>query len=641
MKKLLLSCFLTAILSIGFSGLIENANAQTSLLYDWNFNNLPALLKRPVPPILADFTANSSTVSPDSVYLEYYVLPGTSAGWATGNNGGGQIDQTGGTDSNARNGDIPGNGMRCRNPVDSAELRWHIPSTGFTGLVITFALQSSSTTSGDSAQIYSYSTDGGVTWKYSNITVNGANNDTLNVEQGGTAGPYESGTLFGLVHITLTDPAAYNNPKLIFRITFEGNTHLLSGNNRFDNFTVDGVGKTGPPPASITMKTPVAGTIFVPGQKTLISFHPVNTVGQVRTIQFSSDSGKTWSAVGSVSDPGDTTYTWTVPNTATTKGFVNVTDSAGVTAKTGPFIIYQVPTNNLLVAYWSFNNLNASYYDPNIPNLPADFSVNLSTPAYIQYVNFAKTSLYSYIDNVAGDTVNALLGAWPGVGLRVRNPTDSMELHFIIPTTGYKGISITYALQTSDSTVLGDAPHTEQFTYSIDGGQTWIATGLTVNGAAGTTLNVLQKQYGSSASGVGAFGRVTIGGFPSTTDNNPLFEFRIKFVDSTHATSGNNRFDNISVNASASSGVNEPVQVQQQLNIVPNPATDNISFQNPYGSPVSVSILNTLGQEVLHSSANASAKGIVNTYGLPAGSYYLHIQNVTTGAAQMAKFIKQ
>jgi len=615
-----------------------NGRAQSTLIHYWNFNNLPALLKRPVPPIVADFTVLTPA---DSAYLEYYVLPGTSSGWATGNNGGGQIDQTGGTDSNARNGAVAGNGMRCRNPLDSAELRWHIPSTGFSNLVITYALQSSSTTSGDSAQIFSYSPDGGLTWQNTGITVNGANTNILNVEQGGATGPYESGTLFGLVHITLTDPAVNNNPKLIFRITFEGNTHILSGNNRFDNFTLDGVGAAGPPPASITMKTPIAGSIFVPGQKTTISFTTFSQVGETRTIQFSADSGKTWSPVGTVSDQGDSTYTWTIPNTATAKGFISVADSASVTAKTGPFIIYSVPSNNLLVHYWAFNNLNTVYYTPNIPNLPADFSANGSNPGYMQYVNFAKTPKYSYVDNVAGDTLNARIGAWPGEGFRARNPTDSMELHFVIPTTGFKGITIAYALQTSDSTILGDAPHTEQFSYSIDGGSTWITTGMTVNGAAGSTLNVLQKQYGSSASGVGAFGRVSIGfGSQTTMDNNPNFQFRIQFADSTHATSGNNRFDNFTVDAtSASAGVDQPVGQSLVAYAFPSPSQDHISIFCPEQGRKSISITDIVGHAIANFSESQEEYNF-DVRNLASGTYFIHIQT-TSGEQATLRFVKE
>jgi hypothetical protein len=644
MKKLLLLSSIAAILIAASFGITEKANAQTTstLVHYWNFNTLVAA-SRPVPNINADY----SVLSANSAYLEYYVLPGTSSSWAAGNNGGDQVDPVGNTatvDSNARNGAVAGNAMRCRNPLDSAELRWHIPSTGFTNLVVTYLLESSSTGSGDSTQIFSYSVNGGTTWKTTGMTVNGANVDTLDV----TDNAQYQGSSFGVVKITFgSDLTVNNNPELIFRITFRGNTHLLSGNNRFDDFTLDGVGNAGPPPPPpdvITMITPVSGSIFVPGQKTLISFHASSTTGNNRTIKFSTDSGKTYpTTLGIVTDAGDSTYTWTIPITPTTQGFVSVTDDSGVTAKVGPFIIYPIPANNLIVQYWAFNTLNTTYKAPNVPNLPADFAAPGTPQGYIQYVllHNPSKSWAGYIDNVPGDTVDAHLGAWPGNGLRVRNPTDSMELHFVIPTKGFKGITLSYALQASSTT----GPQVEHFTYSIDGGQTWIAKGITVNGSKQDTLDVTQSQYQQSAAPGAPYGHVTIG-FDTVTsmDNNPGFVFRIVFGDTaTGGTSGNNRFDNLTVSAASvvkSSSVNEPTQVQQQFNITPNPAVDNISFSNPFSSAVSVSVLDMTGRVVLESNESASHI-VVNTSMLAAGSYYVRVQSEATGAEQEAKFIKQ
>ncbi len=411
MKKLLLPCFLAAIFLAGFISLAENANAQTTtLIHYWNFNTLAGPYIHPnIPQIVADYTVE------DSAYLEYYLLPGTSAGWAisgvdSNNAGGAQIDNVASTDvTNLRQGAVSGLALRARNPTDSGELHWHIPSTGFTNLVVTFATETSSLASGDSAQVYSYSIDGGKTWDSTTMTVNGASGHILDLTQDENASSVYLG--FGPVVITFgSDLTVNNNPNLIFRIVFRGNTHPntpVSGNNRFDDFTVDGVGNSGPPPpppAVITMITPVAGSIFVPGQKTLISFHASSTVGQVRTIKFSPDSVN-WSTVGTVTDPGDTTYTWTIPSTAATKGYVSVTDDSGVTAKVGQFIIYPVPAGNLVVDYWAFNTLSGAYYTPNIPNLPADFTAPGTTPGYIQYVNLAKTNDSEYIDNVAGEHV--------------------------------------------------------------------------------------------------------------------------------------------------------------------------------------------------------------------------------------------
>ncbi len=647
MKKLLSFCFLSAILAFGLAGFAEKANAQTTptLIHYWNFNNLAGPYTHPnIPPIVADYTILTPA---DSAYLEYYLLPGTSASWAiTGvdanNASGAQIDNVASTDTtNLRQGAISGLALRARNPTDSSELHWHIPSTGFTNLVVTFATESSSLASGDSAQVYSYSVDGGKTWDSTGMTVNGAPGHILDLTQGESASSVYLG--FGPVVITFgSDLTVNNNPNLIFRIVFNGHTHPntpVSGNNRFDDFTLDGVGNAGPAPASISMIAPAPGSIFVPGQKAAVAFKTFSTVGQVRTIQFSPDSGKTWVPAGSIT--GDTSTTLTVPNVATTKGLVRVTDSAGVTASIGPFIIYQVPANNLIVDYWAFNTFSGAYYTPNVPNLTADFTAPGTPQGYIQYVNSAKTPKWSYIDNVAGDTVDAHCGAWPGNGLRVRNPTDSMELHFVIPTTGFKGITLSYALQASSTT----GPQVEHFSYSTNAGSPlWIAKGLTVNGSKQDSLDVTDTIYQQSGAPGAPYGHVTIG-FDTVTsmDNNPNFIFRIVFGDTaTGGTSGNNRFDNLTVTATgAVAGVTEPVQAEQQLDLSPNPAMDYVSFENPFSSPTNVSVLDIEGREVQHSTAAAASNVEISTSDLPAGSYYLRIQDKASGAEQQGKFVKQ
>jgi len=217
-----------------------------------------------------------------------------------------------------------------------------------------------------------------------------------------------------------------------------------------------------------------------------------------------------------------------------------------------------------------------------------------------------------------------------------------MELRFIIPTNGYKGISIRYALQTSDSTYNGAAPHTEMFDYSVDGGTTWKTTGLMVNGTAGSSLNVHQPQYGSPGTGTGNFGPVSIGfGTETSMDNNSKFIFRIKFADSTHGTSGNNRFDNISVTAAslAPAGVANVSQAHP-LSIYPNPVQNLLSFENPFESQVSVSVIDMMGREVLNSHANALSHLDLNTTELPAGTYLLRVQAGENGMSDV-KFVKQ
>jgi hypothetical protein len=644
MKNLLLPCFLIATFFAGFTGLAKNANAQSTptLIHYWYFPEFATVTYSVpnVPFIYEDYDVSGDT---SSAYLEYYLIPGTSSSFGSGNttdqlDGVACVDSSVADGGNARNGIGPnGWALRVRNPVDSIELRWHMPTTGYSNPVITYALESSSTKSGDSTQVFSYSNNGGASWNTAAIWVNGADVDTLSVANNAI---YQ-GSSWGLVVITFDgDDSVNNNPNFIFRITYRGNTALESGNNRFADVTMDagGAGGSKPPPAKVTVSAPASGNILVPGQQATITFATENIVNQACTIQFSSNGGTSWSPVGQVTS--GTSYVWTVPDVSTENGEIEVTDS-GVSGVSTPFVIYPITPSNLIVHYWDFNTLTQAYHLPNIPNLPADFSATTPGGA-IQYVlNGLSTSDSGYIDNVAGDTASAdaLFGEPAGQALRVRNPTWGMYLDFVIPTTGYQGITLKYALQSSSTA----APQVETFSYSTNGGAFFVSTGITVNGVAQNTLDVLQSQYQAASDGV--FAPVTIG-FPGQTsmDNNAGFIFRIAFSDDSTQSSGNNRIDNFTVTATTQlphSGVNEPAQVGNQLQIAPNPASDYISFENPYSTSVTVSVLNVLGQEVLHSDNNASMNVELNTSSLPEGTYYIHVQNVSTGASQIAKFVKQ
>ncbi len=604
------------------------------LMYYWNFNGLTTTYTIPNIP---NFPPDFSVFPNDTGYLQYYVKPGTPSGYSyvdgypetTPNWQGNLVDTF-----NARLGAVPGVSFRARNPVDSTELRWHIPTTGYTGILIKYALQSSSTANGDSTQHFSYSIDGGATWDSTDLTVNGLSVDTLNT----TATIYAGDSSWGLVTVTLGSNAN-NNANLIFRIIATGNASHTSGNLRYDNFTVEGMGAGGgggSQPGKITVTSPLYGNIFVPGEIDTVKFTTVNTVGEVRTIWFSPDSGQNWSQIGTVS--GGTSFVVTVPNIATSEGLIRVTADTNVTGISHTFIIYPVTSANRLVHYWDFSNLPTSgYHNPGIPNVKADFSAT-PTPGLIEYVLEPGTSstYAGYLDPVPGDTVNNRLNSPPIDGLRVRNPTDSMELRLALPTTGYKGISISYALQASSST----GPQVEKFDYSTNGGTDWTTAGLTVNGATQDTLNVLDTIPPNDYQAAVGFGHVTIGfGSETSMDNNSNFIFRIKFGDTaTGGTSGNNRFDNISVDAQqALAGVNQTAPALD-ASVYPTITPDQISILSPEGRK-HVTITDNLGRTIAD-FFESDRQYDYGVSGLASGTYFIHIQ-AASGAQATLRFVKE
>jgi hypothetical protein len=205
----------------------------------------------------------------------------------------------------------------------------------------------------------------------------------------------------------------------------------------------------------------------------------------------------------------------------------------------------------ILINYWSFNNFTAvdtfgSAFNP-IPLIDADYSAINTKNAYMRYAFDSGTSVKSedscWIDETTGSTVNAQQSAAAGNCLRVRNPSDFTQLLFYIPTTGYKNINVSYALQSS-SAKSGQA--VESFAYSVDSGVTWKTASLTVDGANVDTLLDTAAVY------INGFGLVTIGfGSDTTVNNNSKLVLRMQFKSYTTGaiagTSGNARLDNIAV----------------------------------------------------------------------------------------------
>ena len=132
-------------------------------------------------------------------------------------------------------------GIRFRNPSDSMNYLLFIPTTGFTNIVVTYATESSSTGSGSHEQLFSYSLDSGVTFTTANLPV-----------------AYDSaGLAWSLAQLNLSAiTGVNNNPKFVLRIHQSAPNTGSSGNNRYDNITVEGV-PFAPTISAVTSNSPV------------------------------------------------------------------------------------------------------------------------------------------------------------------------------------------------------------------------------------------------------------------------------------------------------------------------------------------------------------------------------------------------
>jgi hypothetical protein len=169
------------------------------------------------------------------------------------------------------------------------------------------------------------------------------------------------------------------------------------------------------------------------------------------------------------------------------------------------------PANDTLMYYWSFHNQDSSNHTP-------DFGVN-SGAQFIYDCN--------YIDYTSGTLLNVMGGyADTGFCLRVRNPSE--YLIFEMPTTGYDSIVMQYAEEASST-----------------------SSGSTINDISYTTdgVNYISTAFSNSSYNIGITFQVYSFDFSSdpSTNNNPKFAVKITFANQNTGTSGNDRFDNVSL----------------------------------------------------------------------------------------------
>ena len=197
MKKLIFC--ISMLISVTFS-----ANAQT-LLHHWNFNNSTNLttLLAPNTAVIASASITHNQVTNSEIQI-------------TSNTTGQGFEIT---NPNARNGDVAGAHLRFNNAV-GGNLVFALPTTGYKDIVVKYATRRS--TQGAFNQIVDYSIDG---TNYVNLT---------------TIMPLEANPVLQTLDFS-TILAANNNPNFKIKISFtQGGATGTAGNNRFDNFTLEG-----------------------------------------------------------------------------------------------------------------------------------------------------------------------------------------------------------------------------------------------------------------------------------------------------------------------------------------------------------------------------------------------------------------
>lgn len=258
------------------------------------------------------------------------------------------------------------------------------------------------------------------------------------------------------------------------------------------------------------------------------------------------------------------------------------------------------PGSGLVMHYWHFNDLPSG----TLTAIPAD--VSLVPGGLITYPGTGD----GYMDRVNdGTDLYALSGHEGGLGLRVRNPADTRELIFHVPTTGYKDIRMHYAANRTNNGATLQAVY-----YSSAAIPDWELWEVDI------PVGAEYQSYSFDFSDIEA------------VSDNPDFAIRIVFEGAAASnTSGNNRFDNILLVGDKIVPVTSPDQADLNLKIFPNPATDQLFlewYQSGEGD-VRMQVSDLLGRPVFEQIFSNSGFGkfvdLIDVQHLTTGIYIVTI----------------
>ena len=267
-----------------------------------------------------------------------------------------------------------------------------------------------------------------------------------------------------------------------------------------------------------------------------------------------------------------------------------------------------------LIDYWNFNCDSLVAFTP---------TTQVLAGAGLSYTGASYDSVQQ------GTTLNAqgldvTLNS-SSAALRLRNPAGPFTLS--LPTTGFKNIVLKYAEQRTKQ-----GSKSNIVTYSVNGGTTWIntasASSATYNVDSTDSLTAIPYQLETFDFSSDAL-----------VNNNTNFKVQINFANGNTNTSGNNRFDNITVfGTPIGAGVNAVSAESTVYTIYPNPVMNSIEVKAVTTGIKTVIITNAAGQRVYTGTHDGTGFSI-NTSEFASGTYFISIREDGSSANTM-KFIK-
>ena len=273
----------------------------------------------------------------------------------------------------------------------------------------------------------------------------------------------------------------------------------------------------------------------------------------------------------------------------------------------------------VVIDYWSFDDVDSTSAML-VPN------ISIVSGASLAYGG-------AYYDSVqSGTTLNAV-GTYTvlnsgSAALRLRNPAEG-PFTLTLPTTGYKDIVLTYAEERTNS-----GSQENIVSYTVDG-STWINTAISAN--ATYTIDSVSK--------IATDYQLETFNFSSdpNVNNNPNFKVKILFAIGDSNTSGNDRFDNITlrgISDTSHTGISPVATVVPGYILYPNPAINNISIDAILDADKSILINDAAGKNV-YSGTKTGKHFSINTSQFAPGNYFMTIIEGNSGKRSTIKFVKQ
>ena len=230
--------------------------------------------------------------------------------------------------------------------------------------------------------------------------------------------------------------------------------------------------------SKIILIAPAAGAMITGGMLHDTIIWTGSGLNHIKTFALSLDSGLTWTTIGKDTTNGFT-YLWNVPDTVSTRAMIRITDSNGITGKSGMFTIKSSRITVLRPAL-------AEQITGGTPNYQITWSgAGLTTK---------KTFEYSLDSGATWKTIGILNSDLFAYGWNVPDTTSTRAFVRITDTNGTTGMSGMFSIKArslvivrpaAGETILGGTPNYQitwtgfgltskkTFDYSLDGGQTW------------------------------------------------------------------------------------------------------------------------------------------------------------------------